>query len=253
MILHTLRKSKPTASCILAVLRDQHRHQCEYDPEADPDIELSFDASIQDWRYACDLIEWRPLATALNEQWSIDVPFATWKRVLSPPRNRRLQDVCELIAEHATIETVVAPIVLGRVCAPAGIFFAVRELLERDGADVRDFRPSSLLPDYAVDHFRTIEGPVSHLAPGLLPEIKIDHPEYDRASCALIICFLALSASLALVSWAPFLWIPFLLGSGMCWIWTWHAARHAKPASVTFGDLKTIRDVCVTLAPVVRT
>jgi len=253
MILNTLHESKPTALDILSILRDQHRHQCECDPEADPDIELSFDSSVQDWRHACDLVKWKPLALALNEHWGIDVPLSAWEGVLAPPKSRRLEDVCRLIAEHATIETVVAPTVLGRVCVPAGMFFAVRELLERDGADVRQLLPSSSISDYAVDHFRTIAGPISQIAPGLLPAIKIDHPEYDRASWAMIVCLAGSFGSLAAVTWVPFLVIFFLLGSGGCWLWMWHVARYTKPASVTFGDLKTVRDVCVTLAPGVRT
>lgn len=252
MKMNTLFRSKATAADILAILRDQHRHQCECDPEADPDFDLSFDSSVQDWRSACDLVKWKPLALALNDQWGIDVPLSTWERVLTPPKARRLKDVCVLIAEHVTIETVAAPTVFGRVCAPAGIFFAIRELLERDGADVRQLRPSSALSDFASEHFRTIAGPVSQLAPGLLPANKIDHPEYDRASWALVICLVGLFASFAVVSWIPLLWIFFLLGSGACWLGMWHAARYTKPASVTFGELKTIRDVCMTLAPGIR-
>ncbi|MFN6207192.1 MAG: hypothetical protein ACK49R_12205, partial [Planctomycetota bacterium] len=253
MNINTLTRSKPSATDILAVLRDEHRHQCECDPEADPDIDLSFDSTIQDWRYACDLVEWKPLAIALNEQWSIDVPLSIWKPLLNPPKKQRLEGVCKLIAEHATIERVVVPSILGRRCVPAGVFFAVRELLERDGADVADFRPSSQLSSYSTDHFRALAGPVSHLAPGLLPAIKIEHPDYDRASCALIICVFGLFVSLFAVKWAPFVWIPFLFGSVFCWFWTWQAARNTKPAAVTFGDLKTIRDVCTTLAPGIRT
>jgi len=253
MILNTLSESKPTAADILAIIRDQHRHQCECDPEADADFELSFDSTVQDWRLACDLVRWKPLAQALNEHWGIDVPLSTWATVLTPAKAKRLEGVCRLIADHTTIETVSAPVVFGRICVPAGVFYAVRELLERDGADVRQLRPSSALSGYAVDHFRTIAGPISQLAPGLLPTIKIDHPEYDRASWAMIICLIGLLASLAMVSWLPFLSIFFLLGSAACWLWMWHAARHTKPAAVTFGDLKTIRDVCVTLAPAIRT
>lgn len=253
MNIQSLTKSKPTAIDILAVLRDTHRHQCRCDPEADPGIDLSFDSTIQDWRYACDLVDWKPLAIALNDQWGIDLPLSTWRPLLNPARKQRLAGVCNLIADHAKIDRVVVPSILGRMCASAGVFFAVRELLERDGADVQDLRPSSPLSSYSIDHYRVFAGPISQLAPGLLPAIEIDHPEYDRASCALMICIFGLCVSLFLIKWVPFLWIPFAFGSALCWIWTSHAARNAKPAAVTFGDLKTIRDVCTTLAPGIRT
>ena len=253
MNIQSLTKSKPTAIDILAILRDNHRYQCECDPEADPDIDLTFDSKIQDWRFACDLVEWKPLAIALNDQWGIDVPLSTWKPLLNPPKQTRLEDVCNLIAEHSTIERVVVPSILGRRCTPAGVFFAVRELLERDGADVQLLRPSSPLSSYAINHYRVLAGPISHLAPGLLPAIKIDHPAYDRASCALMICLFGLFVSLLLVKWSPFLSILFAFGTGVFWLGTWHAARHTKPAAVTFGDLKTIRDLCTALAPGIRT
>ena len=249
MLIDTLSQVKPTAADVLAILKDQHRHQCECDPETDPEIELTFESTVQEWRDACDLLEWKPLASALNRQWKVEIPHAAWKRALTPPKARHLREVCDLIAAHAIIERVTVPNLLGRQCPPAGVFFAVRELLRRDGADVADFRPSSLLSDYAIAHFQTFAGPISQLAPGRLPAIKVHHSQYDRASLASTVSFCGLLLSLGLSEQAPFLWIPLLVASCICWVWTWHVARHTLPTSVAFGELRTIRDVCIALAP----
>lgn len=253
MILDTLKPSKALPEDVLAIFRDDHRHQCEWDPEADPDIELTLDSTVEDWRYACDLVDWKRLANALNERWKVAIPMPRWQAVLTPPKKRKLKDVCELLASHIRIERVVSPTLFGRACAPAGVFFAVRELLARDGADVTELRPSTALSNYSHDHYHVLAGPISQLAPGLLPPIKISCPEYDRASCALTICFLGLGVSIALLPWTPFCWIPFAIGVLVCRLWTWHVARHGPPAKVSCGELRTIRDVCTTLAAGVRT
>lgn len=39
-----------TPEYVLDVIRDAHRQQCEYDPEATPEIELTFDSTVDDWR-----------------------------------------------------------------------------------------------------------------------------------------------------------------------------------------------------------
>jgi hypothetical protein len=251
MIIPSLEASKPTAADILAILRDHHRHASQVDPEVDSDFDLSFDSTIQEWREACDLLDWQPLALWLNEHWKMALPIATWREHLAPPKQRRLRNVCELIAAHGTVEIAVAPKIFGRECAPAGIFFAVRELLERDGADVHDLRPSSKLSAYSADYYQTLAGPVSQLAPGLLPAIGIKHPAYDRASCGLGVCLLGLAVTAPFVLWAPLLPFSLLAAAGFFGLWSWCAAR-MTPASVTFGNLETIRDLCVALAPGVR-
>src|SRR5688572_24918450 len=86
-----------SADDILAVLRDMHRQQCTHDPEADPDVSLSHDATIAEWRDACDLLPWRQVAEAMNVYWSVAIPMARWRDVLEPATERRLAGVCELL------------------------------------------------------------------------------------------------------------------------------------------------------------
>ena len=55
-----------TADDILAVLRDMHRQQCTHDPEADPDISLSHESTIAEWRDTCDLLPWAKVGDSLR-------------------------------------------------------------------------------------------------------------------------------------------------------------------------------------------
>jgi hypothetical protein len=39
-----------TPEFVLAVIRDIHRQQCQYDPEAQPDMSLTFDSTVAEWQ-----------------------------------------------------------------------------------------------------------------------------------------------------------------------------------------------------------
>jgi len=253
LILNTLVDSTATPDDILAVLRDEHRHQCEYDPEADPDANLTFDSSIEDWRIACDLVKWQQLALALNLQWGLTIPIAQWQDVLTPPKSRKLHGVCKLLAATTRLKSVISPQIFGRPCTTAGVFFAIRELLERDGADVSRLTPSSLISEYSIEQSRVFEQDVSQLAPGVLPSIKILNPDYERATGFLTLAIFCFFCSLLMAIWIPYLWIPFGILVLLSIPWTNHVARHSKPTEVSFGELKTFRDICRTLTPQVRT
>ena len=87
-----------TSDYVLAVLRDIHRQQWQHDPEADPRAVLSFDTTVAEWRDACDLLGWQELGRALNEWWGITCSDSEWCAVLEPAGQRRLADVCQLLA-----------------------------------------------------------------------------------------------------------------------------------------------------------
>jgi len=75
-----------TPEYVLAVLQDMHRQQCQYDSDAEPDVVLSFETSIAEWRDACDLLEWRGLGRAHNEVFASLVQTVNGKMSWSQPR-----------------------------------------------------------------------------------------------------------------------------------------------------------------------
>ena len=113
---------------VLEALRDSHRHQCSYDPEADPSIELFFGTSVAEWRHACDLVGTKKLAEALNEIWGLTIAPAEWEAVLEPAKRHTLRDVCGLIASHTHQTRVLSAGHFGASSRSAGAFLAIRSL-----------------------------------------------------------------------------------------------------------------------------
>jgi hypothetical protein len=235
-----------TPEYVLAVLRDMHRQQCEYDPEADRDADLTFETTVADWRGACDLIRWPELGWAENEIWGIACSGQEWLAVLEPADQRTLRGVCELIARHARRPVVRPARFFGGTCYPAGVFLTIRSMLRQAGADAAAITPSTPLAEHARRYANLFLGPISRLAPGAMPRVRIRTPVYDAGMYGTLLGLLGLatgwcSGLSALV--AAGLVIGFV-GYGL----TWLAARWLLPASVEFAGLRTFRDLAVALA-----
>lgn len=242
---------------VLAVLIDDHRQQCQFDPVADPDVTLTLESTVADWREACDLVGWRPLGRAMNAWWRVDLSDDQWRGVLEPAESKSLNGVCELIAANAVAPTIRPATFFGRPCRRAAAFLTVRSLLRDAGADVAEVRPTTLLHEYTRNHLQTFLGPISRLAPGALPDVKIETPEYDAATRMLIFSWLFGVAGFGAAGFAAitgFLATPakflavFAIGLFVVsWLLTNLAAKQ-KPASVQFGELQTFADLAALFA-----
>jgi hypothetical protein len=229
---------------VLEVIRDNHRHQCAFDPEADPSAELSFDTSIAEWHDACDLVRAERLGAALNEMWEIEVPADAWRAVLEPPKHKTLRDVCDLVAAHAT-RTMIQPAgAFGVSCKAAGAFLAVRALLLKAGVQDGAIRPSQPIAEIARRHPEVFLGPISRLAPGRLPTVTIRSPWHRAAAWTAMIGFVV---ALASANFYPVVALPalamFLLGVVAMWIVSMY-----PPRAVQFGGIVTFRDLAETIA-----
>ncbi len=231
-----------TPDYVLAVFRDWYGR----DPGADPDVDLSFETTVEEWREHDDLIDWQEFGRNLNAFWEIDCSDAEWKAVLEPARTKPLAAVCELIARHATRPRIRPSRWLGRTCAPAGAFLAVRSLLTEAGVDPREIAPSTPLAPYARRHWGTLLDVLTRLAPGALPPVRIRTPVHDAAVLGIVIGAVGLlagnCAGLPVVT----------IAGGVLYVSsfaaTWIAARYLLPASVEFGNLMTFRDLAKLIA-----
>jgi hypothetical protein len=104
-----------TPEYVLAAIRDSYRQQCQYDPETEPDVDLTFNTTIDEWRSACDLIPWRELGRVLDDEWSLGRPQDAWRTVLTPEWKRTLRTLCEFISEGAIRPSIEPATILG-VC-----------------------------------------------------------------------------------------------------------------------------------------
>jgi hypothetical protein len=238
-----------SADFVLEAIRESHRHQCAFDPEADQSAELSPDTTVAEWRNACDLVGTDDLGAALNALWEINVSRDGWRAVLEPPKQRRLREVCQLIASHARRSVIRPSGALGAACAPAAAYWAIRGMLLRAGADPAALRPSSPISEVARRFPEVFLGPIARLAPGRLPTVSIRTPWHDAA-------FAVLGVGVAAMLAAPMLgWLGWI-GAGLmtAMIWTgivllltgflciWLTAR-LQPRQLRFGDVGTFRDL----------
>jgi hypothetical protein len=235
-----------TPEYVLAVIRDEHRQQCQHDPEADPAAVLTFDTTVGEWRDACDLLAWRELGRGYNQLWGIVCSNAEWHAVLEPADQRRLRDVCRLVAGRAVRPRIRPSRLLGSTCATAGAFLTIRSLLHGAGAPAGEISPSTPLAPYTRRFAEVFLGSVSRLAPGVLPPVRIRTPVYDVADRVLLVSLVCLvvggcgGAHLLTGLGA----VLFASGYAL----NWYAARCLLPASVEFGELRTFRDLAIVLA-----
>lgn len=142
-----------TPTDILNIFIEQHRLCSPLDPEADPDVKLSFDSTIDDWREANHLLPWRPLSEFLNQEFQLSISKAEWKSALTPASVRTLSDVCELISGHSTKQDILPVKRLGQECLTASVFLTLKKYLEKRQVDTSDIRPSTLLAPYLEKYF----------------------------------------------------------------------------------------------------
>ncbi len=240
-----------TADDILSVMRDMHRQQCTHDPEANPDISLSHDSTIAEWRDACDLLPWAKVAEAMNSYWSVSIPMAAWRAVLEPPKERRLGGVCELLARHAQLPRVRPTMILGSRCAPGGAFLTIRSYLADAGADVSAVAPSTPLHEYTRRYAGVFLGPVSQLAPGALPLVKIRTPVYHAFIYGMLIAWVALVVALCAGSHTMALLAGLAITA--CFAGVWTIGQWVLPRSVEFVGIRTFRDLSTAIAAGART
>jgi hypothetical protein len=235
-----------TPEYVLAVIRDGHRQASQFDPEVDPAVDLSFDTTVEQWQDACDLVEWKKLGRAYNECWRISCTDDEWRSVLVPASEKRLADVCELIASRASRQSVSPATILGTTCKTAGAFLTIRSLLHDAGARPDDITPSASILPFTRRYPRLFLGDISRLAPGALPPVKIRTPIYDAGVWGMLAGLACLIVggcgwmfSSVMIAIAAVGGSLFLISYGIVSF----AARHVLPASVEFGDLKTFRDL----------
>lgn len=250
-MLDTSQVVVPSAQFVLDAIRDSHRHQCAFAPEADPTADLRFDSSVADWRDACDLVRADDLGVALNELWQVDVSREDWRAVLEPAGQRTLRDVCGLIAAHAQQRVIVPGGSLGGSCRAAGAFLTIRSLLLRAGADPTGLRPSAAVDELAKRFPEVFLGPISQLAPGRLPTVAIQTPWHNRSVGLFCLGLMGLAVAAGMLKLgAPFATHVAWVAGGCAvggYLATFFTAR-LRPKTVRFGSVVTFRDLAETIA-----
>jgi hypothetical protein len=89
-------------------------------------------------------------------------------------------------------------------------------------------------------------GPVSRLAPGALPPVRMRTPVYDGGIWGILVAVVCLLVG----AWSGvhLLTVAGVVLFAWCYALAWYAARCLLPASVTFGELQTFRHLAVVVA-----
>jgi hypothetical protein len=238
-------KTPATPEYILNVFKDSHRHACEFDPEVERNIELTFDTTIKNFRLACDLLGWKQLGRAYNEWFNIEFDNAKWKSLLEPASKKILGNLCSEIAKHTYQEKIKPLSIFGKQCCKGGIFLALKYKLAKAGANVDELAPSSELAEYTRLYPHVFLEFSSKVFPNVIPPVKIIPSFWYRLSIVgkLAGCLLALAGFVLGVFYGVLgiLIFVFFYILSLC-------TSKAPPSSMKFGELKTFRDLAAFIA-----
>jgi hypothetical protein len=229
----------PTPDEVLAILVDQHRHKSQVDPEAEREVMLTFDSSIADWRFACDLVGWRGLGRALNDEWEMSLSMTGWREILEPADKRTLRILCDRISLEAEIESLPELGFLGCSSPEGRALRAIRAVLLRLGTQREQIRATAPLTPLLSRYGWRLLSPCLRLAPGALPPIQ--HVGRIRRTIWAVMASLLVASPVLMLFASPLgawslcialllmlaLWLPYPIFRG--WL--------VLPGVVTVGDL----------------
>jgi len=203
---------------------------------------LSFDTSIFEWELAFIGAGDVAIPRGFNAIFGTSLSADAWKAVLEPPRQRTLGDVCRLVAQHAAVTPVIEPItVMGDRSHAAGAFLAVRRILQDEGVDVSQLRPSSLLAPYLLEKWQHVLPRLRQLAPQRLPPATIAAPAQLACAHAVVasggLLLLGLKCGSLRMALAG---VVCLIG--FC-ITVMMLRRFGAPVEIRIGATKTFRDL----------
>ncbi|WP_417391697.1 hypothetical protein [Gimesia sp.] len=245
---HGVIEVSATPEYVLSVFQDQQRLYFLLDYDEHPREVLSFESTIEEWRSQMDLVGWRALGRAENKFWKMNLSDQEWRQVLKPEREKTLRGVCALIAQHASTPVIREVIFFGKPCRPASVFLTIRALLQEAGADVSEIAPSTLLVDYTSKYSGDFLWTISRLAPGTMPEPRIENQGlYQAADLCLLWTIGASLFFLFFISICVWVLIVpaclFLIFLSLRWKYERQGGRKLQ-----LGTLKTFRDLSELIA-----
>lgn len=226
-----------TPEYVLAVLQDLSRYK-------NPKLQLTDATTIAEWRDACDLSDWQGLSQGMNEGWDIQCDESQWRAVLEPADQRRLSDVCNLIAHHAMRPTIRPLTLAGSTSTAAGAFLTIRSFMHGAGVPVDEIAPSTPLSPYFRLCVSKLTTMLLRLAPGTLPKVEVQYRWYKNANRGYLVGLLIVVLGMIVGSS-----VLAYLGGFYCLVINWYIAEvGVLPSTVTLGELVTFRDLAMAIS-----
>jgi hypothetical protein len=241
-----IRMRPMTVDDVFAVLMDITAPQAIGAAATSAMNDLSLASTVEEWELCLidDDINWRSAFKSFNALFGIAVPGSEWKRVLS--RRATLGDICELVSRHALMPVIEPVTVMTDRSRAAGAFLVVRRILQQEGVDVTELRPSSLIGPYFRENLDEIFSRLRLLAPGLMPHPTVVAPAQSACAAVLAACWVGSTLGcLRLIP--PLMTLVWFAGGIASFIAMSIVSRTVKPVDVRIGTARTFRDLCEVL------
>jgi len=168
----TTSKERYNPQDVFLILKEQHRLCAELSLGI-PDMVLTENMPIIDWRDASDLKRWRNLSVYLNESWQIEISENEWKKVFEPQTEKKLIGLCKLIAENSVKKKFKSKKIFGNDCLSAGIFYQIKEGLEKRGINTLNLKPSSKIKPFLTKHPSEILEEITQTGVSVIEQIEV--------------------------------------------------------------------------------
>jgi hypothetical protein len=224
-----------------------------------PERKLELTTTVEDWIYGWGVCygvgDEGPPLSPLNRWWRFEMSIPEWRMLEERGEHHSVGDICAWIARRARRPAISSVTFFGLPCAPAAAFLAIREFFRREGITVRDLAPSTALAPYVRMKANLVYDFLKSLAPRQIPEPFVVGSwleRWTRRSIGTGIAFLLTSVIPLHVylGWNPvsafFVWGGLLLSIGVGAVAT--LVPRQGPDSVTYGDLRTFRDLAERIA-----
>jgi hypothetical protein len=233
-----MSSTKYSSEEILQMEIDTYNCQVVFDPEVEPDEQLTFETPIWHWRSIRDLLEPQKLAKVYHDIFKLTTPLPELENILANKENN-LQVFCDYISKHATRQVVSPIVMMGKSCITAGIYRTLISNLKERGVKTEGIKPSSEFVPLFYKYGSILLTEVNKLAPGSLTKFEYQDNWIVKRGRTLLLVFFFLIIIVPTV-W-HFHWtllIPLALG-----LITMFIGRKFKPAKEVIGGYYTVRDL----------
>ncbi|WP_417378274.1 hypothetical protein [Gimesia sp.] len=243
----TIIEVPATPEYVLLVLLDQSRQYWSKSSlfSEEEEIPVTLDSPLETLWDACQLYD-SGFICFFTKDW-LGLSESDWTQAVAGPQMNTVRDFCERIAARMTMPVISLESFIGRTCRPASAFLAVRSLLQEAGVDVTEVAPSTSISKMTRRHLDLFLGPITKLAPGVLPAVQVKRPVWDTnwIGTAAILYFLILCPLSVGYGTAAYLLCMFVLA---CLVIAAYGTKERDPVLVEFGNLRTFRDLSELIA-----
>ncbi len=238
---------------VMDLLRHEHARLAQYDLAEE--IDLTVDTKVDDWLcWADDMSRlWVGNARRLNALFGIAVPLREWNQVLNPTQSKTLRGVAAFVAAHAIVPEIPTVTILGRSCRTAGAFLTIRALMESQGVDTSQLRPSAPLSRFAGTGLPEVYTTLVRLAPSLVSRFDPVFRSDLAHTLSAAVLLLTTIVGGVVAGQSPLIGLPIAVAAFVSFVFVWRLSekRIAAPRWSTsiwrsgVGRCETMLNACM--------